>query len=442
VTWRFPATRDRRTRLVASASGVLALVAVLASCTPGSTKAGLPQVGTPSSSASTSSAAATPSSASPQPSGPAVITASPSAGATGVDPVAPVSVSVTSGRLTSVVLTNPAGKQVSGAVSPSGNSWHTTEVLGYSKTYSLSATAVNLDGKVVVRKSSFTTLTPGDQTMPYLQRPGGYALTGGATYGVAIVPMVHFDEAITDKAAAQRALSVTTSPQVAGSWYWTDDSDVAYRPASYWPSGTKVTVNANVYGVEVGPNLYGESDVSTSFTIGRKQLTVADDNSPQIDKVYVYNAAGQVLRTMNTSMGQHGGETVNGNYINFYTLNGTYTVLEHDNPAIMSSASYGLPADDPHGYPAISVPFSTKISIDGIYLHEYNSTIYDQDHGLDVSEGCLNLQTSDAVWFYDNSIIGDPVVVHGAKGAPTIAVNEGGEWSVPWAAWLAGSALH
>ena len=167
---------------------------------------------------------------------------------------------------------------------------------------------------------------------------------------------------------------------------------------------------------------------------------MADDNAPKIDKVRIYNAAGQVLRTMNTSMGQHSGETVDGKYINFYTLNGTYTVLDHENPAIMSSQSYGLPANAPNGYGKLSVPFSTKISTDGIYLHEYNSTIYEQNHGEDVSEGCLNLDTADATWFYDHSIAGDPVVVHGAKGAPTIAPWEGGYWSESWATWVKDSA--
>jgi hypothetical protein len=39
-------------------------------------------------------------------------------------------------------------------------------------------------------------------------------------------------------------------------------------------------------------------------------------------------------------------------------------------------------------------------------------------------------------------MIGDPVVIHGAKGAPKLQVWQGGDWSVPWKQWLAGSALH
>jgi lipoprotein-anchoring transpeptidase ErfK/SrfK len=304
------------------------------------------------------------------------------------------------------------------------------------------AHALGSDGTATSRTTTFTTLKPSSVVDASMDRMGGYGLDSGATYGVAIVPVVYFDSPVHDEAAVQKTLSVQASNPVTGVWSWIDDKDVAYRPASYWPANTKVTVTANVYGVDLGQGSYGASDESAQFTVGRKQTTIADDNAPKaVDKVRVYNAAGTVLRTMNTSMGQHSGETVDGHYINFYTVKGTYTVLEHDNPAIMDSQSYGLPQNDPHGYGKLSVPYSSKISTDGIYLHEFNSTIQDQDSGVDVSEGCLNLRTADAKWFYDHSLIGDPVVVHGAKGAPEIQPSQGGYWSIPWSTWVKGSAL-
>ena len=436
----FPYRSHRRIAVIA-VGGTAALLA-LGACTSGTVNndaAGskAPAAGASGASNGTSTGAA-PSSSAP----PAAATISLTPGIhSGLNPRTPVSLTVANGTLTKVTMTNPAGKHVTGALATNGASWHTTEVLGYGKTYRISARAVNAAGKATTTKQSLRTVDPDSTTTVTMDRMGGYALDSGSTYGVAIVPVVHFDTSISDEAAAQKALTVTTSQKVSGIWSWIDNQDVAYRPKNYWPSGTKVTVAAHVYGVKLGKGLYGESDESAHFTVGRKQLTVADDNSPKVDKVRVYNAAGKVLRTMNTSMGKHGGETLsNGQYINFYTLNGTYTVLDHENPAIMSSQSYGLPADAPSGYAPLSVPYSTKISTDGIYLHEYNSTIYDQDNGYDVSEGCLNLQTSDAVWFYDHSIAGDPVVVHGAKGAPEIQPWEGGYWSIPWSKWKAASA--
>ena len=372
----------------------------------------------------------------------AVITTSAIA-TTKISPAKPVSVQIAHGRLTSVTMTNPAGKKVTGALTDDGTSWHNTEDLGYSKTYKILAAGVDETGKPVTKIASVTTLTPDNQTMPYLQRIGGYPLGSNQTYGVAIVPVVHFDEPIPNKAAAEKALIVTTTPHVDGSWYWADSQDVHYRPESYWPSGTKVTITAKVYGKDLGGGLYGQSDVSTSFTIGRKQLTVAYDTAPKsVNKVRVYNAAGQVIRTMNTSMGTHGGEEVNGSWINFYTLDGTYTVLAHEQPANMCSDSYGLPANAPGGYACEAIYNATKISIDGIYLHELLTTIWAQDNGADVSHGCLNLNASNSWWYFNHSMIGDPVVIHGAKGAPKLQVWQGGDWSVPWSQWLAGSALH
>jgi lipoprotein-anchoring transpeptidase ErfK/SrfK len=431
-------TAPGRARTIGVAVAALALT-VLSACTSGNGKTGKSPVAhdQPAKAGDTSSAA---QSSSPPPAPPAVITTSPAADV--LNPVHPVQVAIAHGKLTSVTMTNPAGKRVTGELAADGSAWHNTEVLGYSKTYMLVAKGVSDGGAPVTKTSQVTTLTPNNMTLPYMQRIGGAALGDGVTYGVAIVPVVHFDEPIPNRAAAERTLHVTTTPHVDGSWYWADDQNVHYRPQNYWPAGTKVTITAKVYGKNMGHGLYGQSDVSTSFTVGRKQVTVADDTAPKsVNKVRVYDAAGHVLRTMNTSMGQHGGQTVNGNYINFYTLDGTYTVLGHENPASMCSDSYGLPADAPNGYPCEDIPWATKISIDGIYLHELDTTIWQQNHGDDVSHGCLNLNHANAKWFFNHSMIGDPVVVHGAKHAPEIDLWQGGDWSIPWSQWVKGSAL-
>lgn len=361
-----------------------------------------------------------------------------------VNPAQPITVNVAHGTLTSVRLVNPKeGITVTGKLSADRRSWTSTEALGYGKGYQLAARAVSADGTASATREDFSTLTPPTLTLPSFQTIGGYPLQDHGTFGVGMVVVVHFDEPIADEAAAQQALHVTTSPHVAGSWYWADDQDAHWRPKNFYAAGTKVTVDAEVYGVKLGPGLYGQSDESVSFTIGRAQITRAYDNAPNgIDKVVVSNGAGTVLRTMNTSMGQHGGETVNGQYINFYTMGGTYTVIAHENPAIMSSASYGLPADAPGGYAPEAIYWSTRISTDGIYLHELNSTIWAQDSGQDVSHGCLNLDTANATWFFQHSLIGDPVIIKGASGAPAIQLWQGGDWSVPWSTWLKGSALR
>jgi lipoprotein-anchoring transpeptidase ErfK/SrfK len=153
-------------------------------------------------------------------------------------------------------------------------------------------------------------------------------------------------------------------------------------------------------------------------------------------KVYVNN---KLVRTMPTSMGQGGVTQGDNGPIYLWTMPGIYTVINHENPAIMSSDSYGLPANSPLGYAPEKVYWSTKISVDGIYLHELDATVWAQGH-QNVSHGCLNLNYTNAKWFYNLSRVGDVVqVVH--SGGPKITFDQGGEWSVPWSTWLKGSAL-
>ncbi len=421
-----------RGRRLAGGAVIIAAGLALAACTASSGSSGTGATGS-----GTSGSAGAPSTSAPATATLAVDLKSDHA----VNPTTPIKISVAHGTISKVTMVNQAGTHVTGALGAGDHSWHTTEVLGYGKTYTIHATATSADGKAITKTEKITTLEPKRTNSVTMDRMGGYALDGGQKYGVALIPVVHFSSPVHNKPAAQKALHVTASNPVNGVWSWIDGRDVAYRPKGYFPAHTKITVTAKIYGVNVGHGEYGASDESVSYRIGRKQTTIADDNAPQaVDKVRVYNAAGKVLRTMDTSMGQHGGTESGGQYINFYTLNGTYTVLEHDNPAIMNSTSYGLSVKD-GGYGNISVPYSTKISVDGIYLHEYNSTQYDQEHGIDASEGCLNLITPDAVWFYDHSLVGDPVVVHGKKKAPEIQPWQGGYWSIPWSTWTKNSAL-
>lgn len=447
--------RAARGRLVGRlTSATVALTAIALAVTACTSKSATGSDPTPSDVGASTSSAGTPpadpatggSSSSPTapPAKPVRIVATPGT-RTDLNPLTPIHLTAKNGTLTSVQLLSSDGAKVSGTLSADKTTWQTSEVLGYGKTYKLVAKAVG-DPKhdpSVSRtvRATFTTLTPPNMTMPYFQRPGGYALDNGATYGVGIVPIVHFDEPITDKAAAERALSVQTTPHVNGSWYWDPDTnqDVMYRPRNFWPSGTRVTVSVKDYGKQMSPGLYGQSDASISFKIGRKQVTVADDNAPKVDKVRVYTN-DHLVRTMNTSMGKHTGIEVKGNWINFYTLEGTYTVIAHENPAIMSSASYGLPANFEGGYAPEKIYWATKISVDGIYLHELTTTIWYQDNGYDVSHGCLNLNTANATWFYNHSLIGDPVTIR-HTGGPKIQLWQGGEWSIPWSEWKAGSAL-
>ncbi|MDT4961182.1 MAG: hypothetical protein QOF87_829 [Pseudonocardiales bacterium] len=426
----------RRNVLLAVAAPTLVALLTVSACTSGSGGAGNTPTGSATQGPADGTTATTDSPTSAPAAPDAVITAAPAAGAL-ISPVQPVTVAVVAGKLTSVQLVNPEGKSVPGKLAADGSSWRNAVELGYSKTYTLTAVAENADGRPATKKTKFTTVTPGNMTMPYLQRPGGYSLDNGATYGVGIVPVVHFDESITDKKAAEKALSVKTVPSAQGSWNWIDDQNVHWRARSYLAAGTKVTVTAKVYGVQVGAGLYGQADASTSFKIGAKHVAIADDKTHLV-KVYFND---KQVRAMPTSMGRGGYVDGKGGLkIALWTMPGTYTVLGHENPAIMSSDSYGLPANSPAGYAPEKIYWATKISTDGIYLHELTTTIWAQGN-TDVSHGCLNMNTANATWYYQHSVAGDVVKVINT-GGPALQVWQNGDWTVPWATWVKGSALH
>ena len=216
---------------------------------------------------------------------------------------------------------------------------------------------------------------------------------------------------------------------------WVNDRKAHWRPREYFPSGTEVTVKADLYGTDLGGGLFGEQDKQVGFRIGPSRVAIADDTTKQVS---VYEN-GRLVRTMPTSMGRGGTQTVGGKTIAFWTQPGVYTVMEKQNPVLMDSSTYGLPVDSASGY-KISVPHAVRISPDGIYLHDREATVWAQGN-TNVSAGCLNLSAENAEWYYDFANPGDVVEVRNTGGAP-LEQWQNGDWSVPWDEWVSGSALR
>ncbi|MCW2640328.1 MAG: hypothetical protein JWP76_2634 [Dactylosporangium sp.] len=360
----------------------------------------------------------------------------PAADSTEVSVLDPVTVSVQDATLEAVTVTNPEGKQVGGEFDADHKSWRTSEHLGYSKQYKVTASGANSAGQHIEQTSTFTTFKPKNQTQPYLQANASHLLENGGTYGVGQPVIVHWDEPISDKAAAQKTLQVTTSPQVEGAWHWNGNQEVQWRPKEYWKSGTSVSVKAAVYGKDLGNGVYGQSDVSASFKIGQSRIAIADANT-KIMKVYI---GGELVRTIPVSMGM-GGETTgaNGKVIDFWTRSGPHVVLGKAPVTHMSSASYGLTDKSSKFYYDEDIKQTVQISYDGEYTHLADWNIPAHGH-TNTSHGCINIGPGNAEWIYNTFTMGDVVDVQNTPKQLQLSENPGG-WNMSWDAWQKGSAL-
>lgn len=404
------------------------LLALVAGCTGGSGSTTGDQPGLGAGPAATTAPATT----TPPPAPAATLAFSPKNGSTGASVTKPVVVSAKAGTLVSVAVRNADGEPVKGALNAEKTTWTSAEPLGYEKSYSVSATAQNADGKAVTGSSTFSTVEPRTFTMPYLF-PGG---SGPKVVGIAQPVTVRFDEPIADKAAAERSLIVTTTPHVDGAWHWFSDQVAHWRPRVYWTPGTKVTVKAAVYGVHVGDDVYGQQDVTSSFTIGPARIFTINDRTHS----GVIKINGKVVKAnVPVSMGRGGKTVVDGKSIFFTTQSGPHIVAEKYAVKQMKSESYGLPKDSPLGYDE-KIPLATRITPDGEFVHAASWSVADQGR-RNVSHGCVNISPANAQWFYNTFTYGDIVDIQNTGVDLPFAAGYN-EWKVSWATWLKGSALQ
>ena len=345
----------------------------------------------------------------------------PTTGATGISPLSPVSVTATRGTFQQLTLTNAAGKAVAGTLAPGGASWTAGEVLGYGKTYTWAGTAIGTDGLTSPVSGSFATLDPSSTAGAVLNP----LVKDGATVGIAMPVMLKFDGKVSDKAAAEKALTVTTTPKTVGSWAWLDDGDggsrAHWRPKNYYAAGTTVAVTGKFYGLDLGGGTYGAGDVSSTFTVGRNQVVKADASSHQI--VVVRDGATVVSYPVS-----YGKADLPRNV----TRSGIHVVNDMRETVLMTNI--------PAGYQNIEEHWAVRISNNGEFIHANPNTVGVQG-SANVSNGCINMSAADAQAYFGTAMIGDPVEVVGTTVDLSAADGDIYDWALPWATWTSMSAL-
>lgn len=204
----------------------------------------------------------------------------------------------------------------------------------------------------------------------------------GAVVGIAHPVTIRFPDPVTDRARAEKTLSVTADRPLDGSYSWRGDRELTWTPSGFLPANTTFTVN------------FGDQRTQFQTNGG----VVADANMST--HTFTVSIGGNVVRTMPASMGKPG----------FETPTGTYPVLEKFRNLIFDSRTIGIPLDSPEGY-LIDGEWAVRLTWGGVFVHSAPWSVGQQGNS-NVSHGCINLAPGDAAWYYENVGIGDPVNIH------------------------------
>ncbi|CAM4374375.1 Ig-like domain-containing protein [Nocardia ninae] len=334
-----------------------------------------------------------------------------------VNPTAPVSVTVTDGTIDQVALTNANGKQVAGEFTPDKRVYTITEPLGYDATYTWSGTAVGTDRKPIPIDGTFTTLAPKTTV------PATINIADNQEVGIAAPIILQFKASVQNKAAVEKAMTITTDPPTEGAWAWFPDdngSRLHWRPKNYWAPGTTVHVAAKLYGLDLGDGNYGYSDLTTDFRIGRSQIVKANAPSHRMQVV----RDGQTIFDFAVSYGE-------GNEPRNVTRSGLHVVTEKYEDFMMSNPPF---------YTNVRERWAVRISNNGEFIHANPESLSAQGSS-NVTNGCINLSPADAQAYFGTALYGDPVEVTGTSIPLSAADGDLYDWTIDWATWKTMSAL-
>ncbi|MEV6685249.1 Ig-like domain-containing protein [Streptomyces sp. NPDC051130] len=349
--------------------------------------------------------------------------------AKGVPADGPLTVKVSEGRLERVVVTKVEDAQeerVPGDIAEDGLSWSPDPAAGrlaLAAKYTVDVVALDGHDRRQARHTTFTTYVPEERFIGYF-RP-----ENRSTVGTGMIVSFRFNRSIKQRAAVERAITVTAVPavKVVGHWFGNDRLD--FRPREYWAPGTEVTVRMNLRDVEGSPGAYGIQDKTVTFKVGRSQISTVDAAAHTME----VRREGRLLQTLPITAGAPKNTTYNGKMV----------VMEMFDVTRMNGQTVGFGGE----YDIPDVPHAMRLTTSGTFLHGNYWASPDTFGTLNTSHGCVGLRDdkgggsdTPAGWFFDRSLVGDVVEVVNSQDKTVAPDNGLGGWNLSWADWAAGSA--
>ncbi|MER6224044.1 L,D-transpeptidase [Streptomyces sp. 900105755] len=352
----------------------------------------------------------------------ATITVTPVSGTKKADFTTPVEVTVADGTLASVTVVGNDGSTLSGTFNDAKTTW-TSAKNPYSGTkYTVTAKAQGAADETV---ATFTTRSPGETFIGY------FTPEAGSTSGVGMPVSINFTHAVADRAAVQKAITVTAEPEVEVVGHWFSDTRLDFRPETYWASGTRITLSLDLKDVEGSDGVYGVQSKDVTFHIGRAQISTVDLAAKEM----VVRRDGATLATY----------PVSGGNAQHTTWSGIMVISERFKQTRMESSTVGL-GDE---YDISDVPHAQRLTTSGTFVHgNYwaSTAVFGHEN---TSHGCVGLHDAKGASdssvagykFYESSMLGDVVIVKNS-GEKTVEASNGlNGWNLSWADWKAGSAV-
>ncbi|MEV0641152.1 Ig-like domain-containing protein [Streptomyces sp. NPDC050619] len=350
----------------------------------------------------------------------AVVSIAPKDGAKSVDTSGALKVSAAKGQLTKVQVKDAEGTEIAGKITGGGATWTPSTHLASATTYTVHAVAKDSEGRQAAKESRFTTLTPRNTFI------GTFTPEDGSKVGVGMPFSIRFTRGITSPEDVEKAITIKTEPAVDVEGHWFGNDRLDFRPEKYWKSGTKVTVDLDLDGVEGREGVYGKQDKTVSFTIGRNQVSVVDVKTKQM-KV---TQDGKVVKTIPVTTGKPGYDTWNGQMV----ITERLTVTRMNGDTVGYGGEYDIP----------DVPHAMRLTTSGTFIHG-NYWGGGAFGNYNASHGCIGLRDVKggydsgvpAAWFFNHSMTGDVVVVKNSNDATVAPDNGLNGWNMSWEKWKA-----
>ncbi|MFD4530166.1 Ig-like domain-containing protein [Streptomyces sp. NPDC058470] len=351
----------------------------------------------------------------------ATITVTPADGTTKAAFTSPVEIAVADGTLSAVKVTGNDGSTLAGSYNDARTKW-TSSANPFSGTkYTVTAQAEGA-GETT---ATFTTKSPGETFVGY------FTPEANSTSGVGMPVSINFTKAVADRAAVEKAITVTAEPAVEVVGHWFSDTRLDFRPEEYWAAGTKITLSLRLKDVEGTDGVYGTQSKDVVFNIDRSQISTVDLASKTMTVV----RDGSTLATY----------PVTGGDADHTTWSGIMVISERFKQTRMESSTVGL--GDEYDIP--DVPHAQRLTTSGTFIHGNYWASTSVFGSSNTSHGCVSMHDTkgaddtsvDGYKFYKSSMLGDVVIVKNSDEVTVDPSNGLNGWNLSWADWTAGSAL-